>query len=103
MGKIYLNDVGTRFEVTVKDEGEVVDISGATQKQIIFKKPGPDNSIIIKEGTFTTDGKDGKMEYLTVDGDLNHIGVWFIQTKITLGAGTWSSEMGVFKVWKTLQ
>ena len=100
MGKIYLNDVGTRFEVTTKDDGIVVDISGATTKQILFKKPS--GSLLTKNGDFTTDGTDGKLEYSVITDDLNEVGVWKIQTKIILGGGVWSSEIEMFEVFQTL-
>mgnify|MGYP003154847185 CR=1 FL=1 len=36
--QIHVNDVGTRFKVTVKDDGTVVDISTATLLQLNFRK-----------------------------------------------------------------
>ena len=37
--EIHKDDVGTRFLMTVKDDGSTVNISGATIKQVIFKNP----------------------------------------------------------------
>ena len=37
--EIHLNDIGTKFLVTVKDGSSVVNVSTASTKQIIIKKP----------------------------------------------------------------
>ena len=103
-GEIHLNDIGTIFEVIVKDQDDnVVDISSATgahAKLIIFKKP--DATKVEKDTIFSTDGKDGKMRYVTVDGDLNLLGDWEYQGKVILTAGTWSSDIYTFRVYRNL-
>ena len=66
--EIHKNDIGTRLEITVMDGSSAVDISGATTKQIKLEKPG--GSTVAKDGTFTTDGSDGKIYYVTQEGDL---------------------------------
>ncbi len=98
--EIHVNDIGTVFEITLKDCDVVVNISSATTKQIIFQKP--DQSVIIKTAQFTTDGTDGKIRYTTVDGDLDLQGPWKIQAKVVLPTGTWSSNVDKFKVWSNL-
>ena len=37
--EIHKNDVGTVFELTIKDGQATVDVSTTTAKQIIFRKP----------------------------------------------------------------
>ena len=37
--EIHVNDIGTRFLITVKDDGSAVDISSASALQINFRKP----------------------------------------------------------------
>ena len=100
MGEIHLDDVGTRFEVTIKDDGVVVDISAASVKEIIFKRQN--GSLLTKSASFTTDGTDGRIDYTTVSGDLTQVGIWNIQAKITLGSGTWRSEVEEFEVFDNL-
>ena len=39
--EIHLNDVGTKFLVTIMDGSSAVDISTASTKQIIIQKPSP--------------------------------------------------------------
>jgi len=98
--EIHKNDIGTKFLVTVKDGTTAVDISTATEKLIIFKKP--DGGILTKTCTFETDGTDGKVFYCSVSGDLNETGSWEIQVSITLSTGTWKSSTNCFIVYGNL-
>ena len=73
--EIHQYDIGTRFEITLKDEGnspEIVDVSTASVTEIIFKKP--DGNTVTKTAGFTTDGTDGKIEYTTLANDLDTVG-----------------------------
>ena len=50
------------WQVTFLDQAGVVkDISAATVKRIKFRKP--DDTEVEKDGTFVTDGTDGKLKY----------------------------------------
>jgi hypothetical protein len=97
--EIHLNDIGTVFTITLIDGTSTVGISTATTKTIIFGKP--DGTSVSQAGTFTTDGTDGKMFYVTVDGDLDQCGWWKIQALIT-DSGTWKSDIGNFEVHKNI-
>lgn len=99
-GEIRLGDVGTVFEATIKDGSTVVDISGATTKQLIFK--GPSGSSKTKEGAFTTTGTDGKLRYTTVAGDLDQAGVWSLQAYVVMTLGAWHSDIAQFTVHENL-
>lgn len=78
MARIQKNDWGIRFEITIKDQdGTVVDVSGATTKQIIFKSPGGDVSA--KTATFTTNGTDGKIYWDSTTSFLATAGRWKMQ------------------------
>ena len=100
MSGIHLNDTGTRFVVTILDEGSIVDISSATTKDIIFKKP--DGTTLTKAANFVTDGTNGKIDYFTISGDLSVIGIWSIQSQVILGSGTWNSDIETFEVFRNL-
>lgn len=98
---IHLNDIGTQFKVTVQDcNSTAIDISDATNTDIIFKKP--DGNTVTKDAGFYTDGSDGIIRYVAVDGDINIIGSWKIQASITTPSGTWSSDFQTFKVHRNL-
>ena len=98
--EIHKGDIGTQFTVTVQDGTTVVDISTASTKQLIFKKPG--GTILTKSTSFVTDGTDGKMQYVSVDGDLSDDGVWKMQGKVIIGGNTFSTDITSFKVYKNL-
>ena len=50
--EIHVNDIGTRFLITVKDDGSAVDISSASALQINFRKPSDEkiNRAGLKKG-----------------------------------------------------
>lgn len=98
--EIHLQDIGTAFEVTLKDCDVVVDVSSASVKQIIFKKPN--KTVVIKDAVFKTTGVDGVIQYITVLDDLDATGTWYIQARVTLPTGTWSSDTQKFKVYANL-
>ncbi len=104
--EIHVGDIGTSFEITLYDDSAVVDVSGATSKEILFKKPtvdGVEGDTVTKTADFTTDGTDGSVKYVTVDAnDLDVAGTWKIQAKVTLPGGTWSSNIDSFKVYANL-
>lgn len=101
----HVNDIGTIFRVTVYDTTStggttVADISTASTKKFIFNRP--DGTTFEKIAVFTTDGSDGNIQYLSVDGDLNVAGTWNLQAYVATGAGTWSTSVGTFKVHENL-
>ena len=103
--QIHLNDIGTRFEATIKEkiaDGTlvVVDLTGATVIQLIFFKA--DGISETKSASFSTDGSDGKIKYLTLSGDIDQIGIWQIQAHITIPAGDWRSNIEDFRVYRNL-
>ena len=81
---INKNDVGAILDVTVLDNDEPMDVSTATTKQIILKKP--DGTTIEYDADFYTDGTDGIIQYTTETNDLDIAGVWFIQAYLVFGS-----------------
>lgn len=98
--EVHKDDVGTRFELTFKDDGVVVDVSSATVKQVIFEKP--DGTILTKNADFVNDGVDGKIEYVTVTDDIDAAGTWKLQGKVALTAGAYKSSVHEFRVYENL-
>ncbi len=90
--EIHKGDIGTIIELTIKDGTIIVDISGATTKQIFFRKPD-ETTVLTKTGTLTTDGTDGKVRYTTISGDLDEVGVWQVQAHVITPAGEWRSDI----------
>jgi hypothetical protein len=98
--EIHKDDIGTRFQVTIMDGSSVVDVSTATTKQIILRKP--DETNLTKDASFYTDGTDGIITYTTTEGDLDVAGVWQIQAYIIIGSNKWHTDIGTFRVYPNL-
>jgi len=98
--EIHKDDIGTIFEVTIKDGDDVVDVSGATTKQIILMPPKGTKKT--KAAGFLNSGTDGIITYTTVDGDLNEFGTWGLQAFVVLSGGTWSSTIEDIEVYDNL-
>jgi hypothetical protein len=95
--EIHLGDKGTVFRVTVQDQdGTPVDLSVASAREFIFRKP--DGVIVKKTGTNTGTGADGKMQYITVANDLDQTGTWRVQGRVAIGAGEWHTDQYRFIV-----
>lgn len=84
---IHVGDVGTVIVVTVTENGVALDLSAATEKALVFAPPEA-LAIFEKAASFTTDGKDGKIQYALAAGDLAIDGTWRVQARVTLP--TWS-------------
>ena len=83
---IFIGDVGTVIELTIKDEnGDAVNVSAATVKQIKFDKPGAAPSVT-KTAVFSTNGSDGKIRYTTITGDIDVPGEWKARGYVELGS-----------------
>ncbi len=103
MAEIHLNDIGTIFEVTLSDESAVViDISGATTREIVFVPPSDSVNKKTKAAALTGDGTDGKMQYTTVAGDIDEQGAWQLQAHVVLPSGEWRSTVADFNVFPNL-
>ncbi len=99
-GEIHVDDVGTRFVVTVKDENDdIVDISGATVTFIFHR---PDGTQLHKPATLVNDGTDGQVKYITESGDLNTHGNWRLQAFVDFGTREWYSDIIKFKVYNNI-
>jgi hypothetical protein len=101
MANLHVGDYGTHFIATVKDPaGIVIDVSESTNITFTYKKH--DKTTIEKTGTFNTDGKDGKVLYVTQAGDIDQAGTWNVQVTLLFPDGGWSSSIASFTVEKNL-
>lgn len=98
---IHNGDIGTIFRITITDEsGEIVDIHTAAVKRIHFQSP---SGVKIQRDTeFLTDGYDGKMQYVTVENDINERGVWSVQGYVETTLGKFYTEKLRFNVYESL-
>lgn len=105
VAEVHVGDIGTVFRITLKDkqcDGTMVilDVSAASKLDIIFRAPNGIKKT--KSANFTTDGSDGKIEYISLDGDIDSAGEWKIQVYLELPSGKWSSDIGSFYVYENL-
>lgn len=98
--EIHVGDIGTVFTVTVKDGDSAVNLSSASTKQIIIKKPS--GTKLTKNAGFVTDGTDGKISYALISGDLDETGMHKLQAYVVISDGTFYSDITSFKVHRNL-
>lgn len=105
--EIHVDDLGTKFIVTVKDGDTAIDVSGASTKNIIFKKPS--GTKVTAAASFETDGSNGVISYIvtgTEDDDLgvlDEAGTYKIQAHVVLSAGNeFRSDISTFKVYRNI-
>jgi hypothetical protein len=102
--EIHKGDNGTILEVTVKDGASAVDISSATIKDFIFRKPAPNSEVVLQSGVFTNDGTDGLLRFtVATSGFLDTVGKWDIQVFVSITGCTCKSDIGSFTVHDNLQ
>ena len=100
-GEVHVGDIGTVFQVTVKDEtGTVVNINSMSTKKIYLTKPNGDK--LTKDAVNVTDGTDGKMKYTAVTSDIDKPGTWSIQGYVSGTTGTWFTDISEFEVYPNL-
>jgi len=81
---VSLGAIGVIFQFTILENGIAVNIASAGVKQFIFRKPVSDTDLTVS-GSFYTNGTDGILQYTTVSGDLNEVGLWTVQANLSLG------------------
>lgn len=97
--EIHKDDIGTRFLITVKDDGLPVNISGVSGgsvHQISFRKPS--DTVIDRNATLKDYGISGVMFYDTIAGDLDEAGLYKLQAKVIVPSGTFFTDIFSFKV-----
>lgn len=76
MDEIHRLDSGTDFEFEVYNNGAPADLSSATVKRFKFRKPDFDQTRIVRDAQFLTDGTDGILYYRFDDDELDILGPW---------------------------
>jgi hypothetical protein len=102
----HVNDIGSIFRTSITEDGQPVDLTTATVMKIKFEKKNRETFEVDAVLTLDEDSNPvpGKMEYITVDGDLDIKGKWKVQGYVEL-AGGWKghSAIGTFIVSSNIQ
>lgn len=77
--------IGVKFDITIKENGVVVDLSSVSQKNLIFLRP--DGSRLVKATSFINTGTDGQLRYTSIAGDLDLLGPHELQIDLIFPAG----------------
>lgn len=99
--KIHMGDVGTVFEVQIlQPDDTIYSLEGAQTLTFTFQRP--DGTFLTVAGALTTDGTDGKVQYITVAGDLNQEGIWLYQVYIEKDPVIKHTDVSKFRVYPNL-
>jgi len=94
--EIHVDDIGTKFSITIKDGDDVVDISDALFVTLFFRRP--DNEVIERDASFTSDGSDGQIYYNIIGGDFDEAGYYKMQAKVIFANGVFYTNIHTFQV-----
>jgi hypothetical protein len=102
--EIHQYDIGTAFDIEIRDEtDEVVNLSGATTLKFFFQKPN--EATVVEKGPnfINPPGTDGLLRYITQEDDLNQAGMWRYQAYVVTPSGKWYSDVQTFKVFPNIK
>lgn len=97
--EVHIGDIGSTFICTIEEDGTVVDLATATDLKIYMKTPTETKTF---DASLYTDGTDGKIKYVTVEGDIDLAGEWQIQAGANIGGWQGRSSVEKFEVYANL-
>jgi len=99
---VQKGDVGLAIVLEITDGDTPIDLTGATETKIKFRKPSGETGEF--PATIVGDPVEGKIEYTTAsEADLDEVGIWYFQAYIRYAAGErWPTNVGKLHVLKNL-
>jgi hypothetical protein len=95
--EIHVDDVGTAIRLHLVDQdGRDLNVSGASAIEVVLVSPASKRLAV--QGSLSSTGLDGRIQYVTAAGDLDVAGTWRLQARVTLGSAHWSSNVVRFQV-----
>ena len=97
MQQVPEGSIGIFFVIEFLDNCDVVDVSSAVTKQIVWTKP--DGTKVTNVASFRTTGTDGQIQYLTLlASELTPIGIWKVYGRVTMPGNDWFTIPQQFEV-----
>ena len=94
---LHINDYGTVFNITIKDQDDVVvDLSTGSGSIITFFPPHQDS--FSRTPVMPNGGTDGLLRYTIQSGELSQAGIWSISAEIITPSGHFYSNVPEFRV-----
>ena len=93
---IVKDNYGVAMELTVVQDNVAQDVSAFTAVYYVFRDPS--GVVTTKTAAFKTDGTDGVCTYTLADGDIDSIGQWRVQVKLTTASASISTVRLPFRV-----
>lgn len=91
------DSVNVPFEIEIREQGEPLDVSGATTKDVILEKPNSEEKVTLA-AAFVNTGTDGRIVGRTAMGDLDQVGTWRVYAHIVGGAYDVYTPPSIFEV-----
>jgi hypothetical protein len=102
MKEMRAGDAGTIMETTIhNDKGGIVAINLATLLEMTFIDPN--GAKFTKTAAFSTDGKDGRLKYVSMAADFMVPGKWGMQAHVVMPSADFHSSMDQFLVQATFE
>lgn len=93
---LHVNDYGTAFRLTIKDQDDnVVNLSSGSGTITFYK---PDKTTFTRSLTMPNGGSDGLVSYTTQSGEMNQVGIWSLSAYIMIPSGNYSTNVPEFRV-----
>lgn len=90
------DDYGSILMITIREDEQVRDLSDVLSMTLTINKP--DGTALVRTPEFVTDGVDGRIRYVFVEGELEQTGRWPFQVHVVFAEGSWNSSVGWFTV-----
>jgi hypothetical protein len=88
---MHVGDIGTPLRFTIKENNAAMDVSNYDWLVLHLEKK--DKSVVDMPLSLVTDGKDGKVEYITQFGDVDQKGKWRAQIFYGDTSGSWHTSI----------
>lgn len=93
---VVRDSINVPFTIEIRENGEPVNISGASTKSIILEKPNQEK--VTLTGSFVNTGVDGLLVGRSSGDDIDQLGSWRFYALIVVGSYTCYTPPSTFTV-----